>query len=59
MTAGLEEDDRFVAARAGRTPARRWAEASESEDVAVFLTDPCLTFHTGDEVVVDGGYTVF
>jgi hypothetical protein len=26
---------------------------------AVFLADPTVTFHTGDTVVVDGGYTVF
>ena len=26
---------------------------------AVFLADPHDTFHTGDTVVVDGGYTVF
>jgi hypothetical protein len=26
---------------------------------AVFLADPEFTFHTGDSMVVDGGYTVF
>jgi hypothetical protein len=26
---------------------------------AVFLADPANTFHTGDSVVVDGGYTVY
>ena len=26
---------------------------------AVFLADPSNTFHTGDMLVVDGGYTVF
>ena len=26
---------------------------------AAFLADPRLTFHTGDEIVVDGGYTKF
>jgi hypothetical protein len=26
---------------------------------AVFLADPDATFHTGDTIVVDGGYTVF
>ena len=23
------------------------------------LADPALTFHTGDSMVVDGGYTIF
>jgi NAD(P)-dependent dehydrogenase (short-subunit alcohol dehydrogenase family) len=38
---------------------RRWAEPSEFRDIGVFLADPALTYHTGQEVVVDGGYTVF
>jgi hypothetical protein len=27
--------------------------------IAAFLADPSLTFHTGNEIVVDGGYSVF
>jgi hypothetical protein len=27
--------------------------------VAAYLADPTNTFHTGDTIVVDGGYTVF
>lgn len=42
-----------------RTPARRWADPSEFRDVGAFLADPSQTFHTGQEVCVDGGYTVF
>jgi len=42
-----------------RTPVRRWADPDEMGPVAVFLADPAITFHTGDTVVVDGGYTVF
>lgn len=41
-----------------RTPVRRWADASEMGPAAVFLADPTLTFHTGTDLVVDGGYTV-
>jgi hypothetical protein len=26
---------------------------------AVYLADPTIDFHTGDMLVVDGGYTVF
>jgi NAD(P)-dependent dehydrogenase (short-subunit alcohol dehydrogenase family) len=25
----------------------------------VFLADPTATYHTGDSIVVDGGYTIF
>ena len=42
-----------------RTPVRRWADWSEFREVGAFLADPALTYHTGQEVVVDGGYTVF
>jgi NAD(P)-dependent dehydrogenase (short-subunit alcohol dehydrogenase family) len=51
--------DKFRDATIGRTPMRRWAEPSEMGPAAVFLADPNNTFHTGDCVVVDGGYTVF
>lgn len=51
--------DRFREATISRTPVRRWAEPGEMGGPAVFLADPTLTFHTGDTVVVDGGYTVF
>jgi len=59
MTAGLEADERFIRATTARTPVRRWGDASEFAALAVFLADPSMTFHTGNEVVVDGGYTIF
>lgn len=51
--------DKFREATISRTPVRRWAEPEEMGPAAVFLADPTVTFHTGDSVVVDGGYTVF
>jgi NAD(P)-dependent dehydrogenase (short-subunit alcohol dehydrogenase family) len=59
MTSGGQADQRFMAATTARTPVRRWGEPADFEEVAAFLADPRLTFHTGNEVVVDGGYTVF
>lgn len=52
-------NQKFVDATVGRTPVRRWADPAEFGPIAVHLADPALTFHTGDTVVVDGGYTVF
>jgi NAD(P)-dependent dehydrogenase (short-subunit alcohol dehydrogenase family) len=52
-------NDRFRDATIRRTPVRRWAEPEEFGDVAAYLCDKALTFHTGDSVVVDGGYTIF
>lgn len=50
---------RFVEATVRRTPVRRWGVPSDLGPAAVFLADPAHTFHTGDCLVVDGGYTVF
>lgn len=50
---------KFVDATVGRTPVRRWADPSEMTAAAVYLADPRQTFHTGDELRVDGGYSIF
>ncbi len=52
-------NDKFRTITTGRTPVRRWAVPAEFETVGAYLADPRLTFHTGDNLVVDGGYTVF
>ncbi|MEM8746758.1 MAG: SDR family NAD(P)-dependent oxidoreductase [Actinomycetota bacterium] len=53
------ENDKFRDATVRRTPVRRWADPSEFREVGAFLADPSQTYHTGQEVCVDGGYTVF
>lgn len=52
-------NDTFRDVTVRRTPVRRWADPAEFRSIGAFLADPNLTFHTGQEVVVDGGYTVF
>ncbi len=59
MAQAAFDNDRFREATTRRTPVRRWATPSEFEALGPFLCDPDQTFHTGDSVVVDGGYTVF
>ncbi|MEM1332417.1 MAG: SDR family oxidoreductase [Actinomycetota bacterium] len=59
LASGGYENDRFREATVKRTPVRRWAEPSEFREVGAFLADPSQTYHTGQEVCVDGGYTVF
>ena len=53
------ENERFREATTKRTPVRRWADPSEFEAVGAYLCDPSLTLHTGDQLVLDGGYTIF
>lgn len=52
-------NDTFREATIRRTPVRRWADPDEMGAAGLFLADPSTTYHTGDDVVVDGGYTVF
>jgi hypothetical protein len=59
MNENMQRNERFMDATIARTPVRRWATPDEFEKVAVFLADPEQTYHTGNEVVVDGGYCVF
>ncbi|MCP3937642.1 MAG: SDR family oxidoreductase [Actinomycetia bacterium] len=59
LASGGYENDIFRDATVKRTPVRRWAEPNEFKEIGAFLADPTITYHTGQEVVVDGGYTVF
>lgn len=59
IAAGNYENDTFRSATIRRTPVRRWADPDEFCTIGAFLADPLQTFHTGQEVCVDGGYTVF
>jgi len=59
MSSAGYENERFRMATTSRTPVRRWADPSEMGPAAVYLADPTITFHTGDTLVVDGGYSVF
>ena len=42
-----------------RTPAHRWGQPSDLEGVAVYLASEASRFHTGDTLIVDGGYVCF
>lgn len=59
LASGGYANDVFRTATTKRTPVRRWADPSEFRQVGAFLADPSQTYHTGQEVCVDGGYTVF
>ncbi len=59
MTAPLMGWEKFMANTISRTPARRWGVPDDFAAAAAFLADPTATFHTGDVLTIDGGYTVF
>jgi len=59
MTALGRTNEKFVANTTYRTPLRRWGVPSDIGPAAVFLANPDHVFHTGDCLVVDGGYSIF
>lgn len=42
-----------------RVPLRRWGSPEDLAGVAVYLASPASNYHTGDVLLVDGGYSRF
>ena len=59
LTAPLLGWEKFMANTTSRTPVRRWGVPADFGEAAAFLADPTQTFHTGDLLVIDGGYSIF
>ena len=59
MTALGRQNEKFLDNTTKRTPVRRWGVPTDLGPAAVFLANPDNVFHTGDCIVVDGGYSVF
>ncbi len=59
MTAPLMGNERFVAAARARIPLGRWGRPEDFAGIAVYLASDASRYHTGDTIVVDGGYRVF
>ncbi len=59
VTEALAEDPRTSDVLVQRTPARRWGEPKDFEGIAVYLASDESSFHTGDAVLIDGGYSIF
>lgn len=52
-------DETFQQSVMKRMPQRRWGDPNDFARIAVYLAAGIGGFHTGDEIVVDGGYTIF
>jgi NAD(P)-dependent dehydrogenase (short-subunit alcohol dehydrogenase family) len=59
MTSSAQGNDKFTDQVIKRVPFRRWGEPEDFGGVAVYLASDASRFHTGDSLVVDGGYTIF
>ncbi len=59
MTAGVLDSPQFRERVLPRIPVRRWGVPADFGGIAVYLLSDASAYHTGDTLVVDGGYTVF
>jgi hypothetical protein len=59
MTAPAMHWEKFVDKVLPRVPLRRWGTGDDFGGVAVYLASDVSRYHTGDVLVLDGGYAIF
>jgi NAD(P)-dependent dehydrogenase (short-subunit alcohol dehydrogenase family) len=59
MTERAVNDGKFAGAVLPRIPARRWGQGDDFGGVAVYLASSASAYTTGEQFVIDGGYTKF
>jgi NAD(P)-dependent dehydrogenase (short-subunit alcohol dehydrogenase family) len=59
MTAGAQDNDKFNDNVIKRVPMRRWGQPADFGGMAVYFASDASAFHTGDSVLIDGGYGIF
>ena len=59
MTEGVFAWDRFRDRVLPRVPFRRWGEPEDFGGIAVYFASSASKYHTGDTIVIDGGYATF
>lgn len=59
MTGALQANDKFNERVIGRVPMGGWGDGADFAGIAVYLASKASRFHTGDSLVIDGGYTIY
>lgn len=59
MTDARFADPRFAAAVKPRIPVGRWGEPADFGGVAIYLMSSASAWHTGDTLLIDGGYALY
>lgn len=59
MTEASTANEKFMRAVLPRIPARRWGQKEDFGGIAVFLASDASGYVTGEQFVIDGGYTKF
>jgi NAD(P)-dependent dehydrogenase (short-subunit alcohol dehydrogenase family) len=58
MTRQVEHEPFFVDRIIPRVPARRWGQPEDFSGIAVYLASDASAYHTGDMIVIDGGWAL-
>lgn len=58
MTQDNYANEKFANAVLPRIPARRWGERADFEAIAVYLMSDASSYHTGDSLLIDGGFFI-
>ena len=59
MTERSVQNPKFAEAVLPRIPARRWGEIDDFGGIAVYLASDASAYATGEQFLIDGGYTKF
>ena len=59
MTAGRVADPKFAGAVLPRIPLRRWGDGTDFAGIATYLASDAAAYTTGEQFLIDGGYTKF
>lgn len=59
MTAPAMSNEKFAGNVMPRIPMRRWGQPADLGGIAVYLTSDASSWHTGDIITIDGGYSIF
>ena len=59
MTESAMANEKFSGNVMPRIPVRRWGQPKDFGGIAVYLMSDASAYHTGDEILIDGGYFLF
>jgi NAD(P)-dependent dehydrogenase (short-subunit alcohol dehydrogenase family) len=59
MTDDLIANERFAKNVLPRIPMKRWGKPADFGGIAVYLMSDASRWHTGDSILIDGGYVLF
>jgi NAD(P)-dependent dehydrogenase (short-subunit alcohol dehydrogenase family) len=59
MTERSQQWDKFNEKVISRVPVGGWGDGEDFAAIAVYLATGASRYHTGDSIVIDGGYTIY